>query len=979
MSARVAVRQHSSSSSLTSFSILSRSLPPVPPPVVPTLPDNDCSRDKEDEIYITSASVIELDSRKSTDNDSYDSGIYNASTHTGWSSCSDKSSRHPRKQSPTAATNNSNTFLKIVSQDIDDKDYEEQVISVWLDFYNEDYSSEDEEESVYETLSDSAPHTIDTRQDDAYDDAKQEDSNLTKIAEAAGRGFKKLRRNWSIKKEDLTKGFSKIKRSSKNLIEDVYTKEVKFSSVGRRKLSMSQLLSSADITNSHNNHHHLQTNIQVQPPESGSQFYVGFSEAYKPGQFSRSGSVLSDISESDIITDFSPPVSLSSVSSIPASLASSTPRSSSISAVPVRPRRRSGKSSGKSVIRPSDPPPPPPINLDTHPLNSPPPLASELGTNVHDLSSVLDLEAGGNCTLGLTSTACEDHDSEQIYFSRLMPNEPLYQFYETLPSDIIAGVGDVGEGDIRHDLSGSTAADLCQQSHSSAPCQTRLSSVDMSSSVVNQSGQRSLWSDMPQVASSSLLQSVSPQVRRFQEAKFEIISSEASYLRSLNVLVSQFANSSRLRHNSQVISQEDWAAVFSNIYQIRECSEKFLQSLETCWQRSVMMHGLSEILLAAVKSEFEVFIEYCSNQAVQERTLKKLKNENTNFALVLQDLETSQVCQSLSLHSFLMLPMQRVTRLPLLTAAILSHCSDGDDHDDDSDRDSLVFGEKTTYQECLRSLNSLVTRCNEGARHRDRQDQLVKINNNLDFKQVPWLYLVTPTRWLVSQVTCTRLCWRESHDKMTWGRKVSRQRLQLLLFTDLLLVCKKKRDDKLQVLDYCQRNLLDLSAVELSSSVTSLGMGALIGGMSGMGAGGGNVKSAAWLTLIQNSSKKTCEMIIIFDNNKDRSAWLELIQPTQGAGEKIYETWDCPQVEIVHDYDPREEGDISVVAGDTANVLRKSNEGKKMFIERSSDGMKGWVPSHIVKELQSDHMRARNFKQRYQFLKALAELDMAET
>ena len=71
----------------------------------------------------------------------------------------------------------------------------------------------------------------------------------------------------------------------------------------------------------------------------------------------------------------------------------------------------------------------------------------------------------------------------------------------------------------------------------------------------------------------------------FQEAKFEIISSEASYLRSLNVLVSQFANSTKLRHNSAVISAEDWAAVFSNIYQVRECSEKFLQSLETCWQR----------------------------------------------------------------------------------------------------------------------------------------------------------------------------------------------------------------------------------------------------------------------------------------------------------------------------------------------------------------------------------------------------------
>ena len=48
-----------------------------------TIADPECCRDKEDEIYITSASVIELDARKSTDNDSYDSGIYNASTHTG--------------------------------------------------------------------------------------------------------------------------------------------------------------------------------------------------------------------------------------------------------------------------------------------------------------------------------------------------------------------------------------------------------------------------------------------------------------------------------------------------------------------------------------------------------------------------------------------------------------------------------------------------------------------------------------------------------------------------------------------------------------------------------------------------------------------------------------------------------------------------------------------------------------------------------
>ena len=83
----------------------------------------------------------------------------------------------------------------------------------------------------------------------------------------------------------------------------------------------------------------------------------------------------------------------------------------------------------------------------------------------------------------------------------------------------------------------------------------------------------------------------------------------------------------------------------------------------------------------------------------------------------------------------------------------------------------------------------------------------------------------------------------------------------------------------MQVLDYCPKNMLDLSAVELSSSTSTLGMGALINSVSGSGVGG--VKSAAWLTLIQNSGKKTCEMIILFDGPKERTAWLELIQPAQ--------------------------------------------------------------------------------------------------
>ena len=108
------------------------------------------------------------------------------------------------------------------------------------------------------------------------------DSNLTKIAEVAGKRIKKLRRNWSLKKEDISKGLLKIKKNSKTLIEDVYSREgdqsknvnisypylivllsVKFSSVGRRKISLSQLLST--------------DNPELKNPNTT--FYVGLKEA----------------------------------------------------------------------------------------------------------------------------------------------------------------------------------------------------------------------------------------------------------------------------------------------------------------------------------------------------------------------------------------------------------------------------------------------------------------------------------------------------------------------------------------------------------------------------------------------------------------------------------------------------------------------------------------------------------------------------
>ena len=53
------------------------------------------------------------------------------------------------------------------------------------------------------------------------------------------------------------------------------------------------------------------------------------------------------------------------------------------------------------------------------------------------------------------------------------------------------------------------------------------------------------------------------------------------------------------------------------------------------------------------------------------------RSKNSKFVDAMKELESSSVCQSLNMHSFLMLPMQRITRLPLLVEAIHNRLGSG--------------------------------------------------------------------------------------------------------------------------------------------------------------------------------------------------------------------------------------------------------------------------------------------------------------
>ena len=59
-----------------------------------------------------------------------------------------------------------------------------------------------------------------------------------------------------------------------------------------------------------------------------------------------------------------------------------------------------------------------------------------------------------------------------------------------------------------------------------------------------------------------------------------------------------------------------------------------------------------------------------------------------------------------------------------------------------------------------------------------------------EVKAVP---IISSTRWLVRKGELTHLVWRGDEGKLPFGKKFSRIQIHMFLFTDLLVITKKKR------------------------------------------------------------------------------------------------------------------------------------------------------------------------------------------
>ncbi|XP_077814046.1 ephexin-1 isoform X4 [Macaca mulatta] len=177
-----------------------------------------------------------------------------------------------------------------------------------------------------------------------------------------------------------------------------------------------------------------------------------------------------------------------------------------------------------------------------------------------------------------------------------------------------------------------------------------------------------LWQDLPEIRSSGVLEILQPEEIKLQEAMFELVTSEASYYKSLNLLVSHFMENERMR---KILHPSEAHILFSNVLDVLAVSERFLLELEHRMEENIVISDVCDIVYRYAADHFSVYITYVSNQTYQERAYKQLLQEKAAFRELISQLELDPKCKGLPFSSFLILPFQRITRLKLLVQNIL--------------------------------------------------------------------------------------------------------------------------------------------------------------------------------------------------------------------------------------------------------------------------------------------------------------------
>ncbi|KAM4737709.1 pleckstrin homology domain-containing family G member 5 isoform 2-T2 [Anableps anableps] len=290
-----------------------------------------------------------------------------------------------------------------------------------------------------------------------------------------------------------------------------------------------------------------------------------------------------------------------------------------------------------------------------------------------------------------------------------------------------------------------------------------------------------------------------------QEAIWELLHTEATYIKKLRVITDLFQCGLLNLQESGLLTDVDPTKLFSNIQEI-------VRLHISLWNQ-VMLPVLNKAREARALldpthlhdgfrtfgSRFQPYIHYCMEEETCMEYMRMLLRDNELFRTYVTWAETHKQCNRLKLADMLAKPHQRLTKYPLLLKSILKKT------DEQSARD-IVNSMLVTVESFINSVDSQM-------RQRQDQQKLATISARIDsyeavegsseevekiLKEYNRFDLMSPMRETSPEET--RQLHLEGALRMKEG-KDSRMEVYCFLFTDLLLITKPvKRVEKVKII-----------------------------------------------------------------------------------------------------------------------------------------------------------------------------------
>jgi len=149
----------------------------------------------------------------------------------------------------------------------------------------------------------------------------------------------------------------------------------------------------------------------------------------------------------------------------------------------------------------------------------------------------------------------------------------------------------------------------------------------------------------------------------------EIMLSERYYVRDLDLIVNNFL---KPMQSANIIPQDKIDSIFSNIELILKVNKEIRDNLVADFKATdtIQLMHVGQIFLTMI-DYLRIYAIYSSNQNNSITTLTKLCNENKQFATFLQEKEQKPECKRVNLQGYLIKPIQRICKYPLLFRELL--------------------------------------------------------------------------------------------------------------------------------------------------------------------------------------------------------------------------------------------------------------------------------------------------------------------